>query len=66
MSMLVILLATPPRADAAPPPEAPALAWLLSDDGLAVTRQGQSAPALLPRADSVVAVVPAPAVAAAK
>lgn len=63
MSMLVILLAAPPRAETAAPADASTLAWLLSADGLAVTRQGPSAPALMPRADSVVAVVPATAIA---
>lgn len=63
MPMLVILLAAPPRADQAAPAEPSTLAWLLSPDGLSVTRQGSSAPALMPRADSVVAVVPAPAIA---
>jgi general secretion pathway protein L len=63
MSLLVILLPAPPRADMAAPDPAAALAWLLSPDGLVVARQGQSAPALMPRADSVVAVVPAGAIA---
>jgi general secretion pathway protein L len=63
MSLLVILLATPPRADAAPVAEPAPLAWLLSPDGLSLARQGEAAPALMPRADSVVAVLPAQAVA---
>ena len=61
--MLVILLPAPPRADAATPDPASALAWLLSPDGLSVARQGSSAPALMPRADTVIAVVPANAIA---
>jgi general secretion pathway protein L len=63
MSMLLILLPAPPRADMAAPDPATALAWLLSPDGLVVARQGLSPPALMPRADSVVAVVPAGAIA---
>jgi len=71
MSLLVLLLAPPPRADAngAAPGgalaagDAPPLAWLLSPDGLTLTRQGSSAPGLCPRADSVVVVVPAGAIA---
>jgi general secretion pathway protein L len=63
MALLVILLAPPPRADTPASAEAPALAWLLSPDGLSVTRQGESAPAQCPKADSVVAVLPAAAVA---
>lgn len=58
MSMLVILLAAPPRADAPGPAEPVSLGWLLSPDGLSLARQGLSPPALMPRADSVVAVVP--------
>lgn len=63
MSMLVILLSPPERADTAAPDPASPLAWLLSPDGLALARQGHSAPALMPRADSVVAVLPASAIA---
>ena len=71
MSLLVILLPAPPRADTAgaapgaalPAGEAAPLAWLLSPDGLTLARQGSAAPALCPRADSVVAVVPAGAIA---
>ena len=63
MSMLVILLPSPARVDkAAPDPSSP-LAWLLSPDGLSVARQGHSAATLMPRADTVVAVLPASAVA---
>ena len=61
--MLVILLPAPARADTAAPDQPSALDWVLSPDGLSVTRQGSSAPALMPRADTVVAVVPANAVA---
>jgi general secretion pathway protein L len=63
MSMLVILLPAPMRADTAAPDQPPVLAWLLSPDGLSVARQGESAPALMPRADTVIAVLPAAAVA---
>ena len=63
MTLLVILLPAPPRADAPPPAEQPPLAWLLSPDGLAVGQRGSSAPASLPAADTVVAVAPADAVA---
>lgn len=71
MSLLVLLLAAPPRADATgaapggalPAGESAPLAWLLSPDGLALPRQGIAAPALCPRADSVVVVVPAGAIA---
>ncbi len=63
MALLVILLPDPVAADAAAPPEPSALTWLLSPDGLVLSRQSESAPALCPRADSVVAVVPATAIA---
>ena len=63
MSLLVILLPAPPRADATPTPDDAPLAWWLSPDGLTVSRQGSSGPAGFPRADSVVAVAPATAVA---
>ncbi len=63
MTLLVILLPAPPRADAPPPAEPAALDWLLSPDGLAVGQRGSSAAAALPPADSVVAVAPADAVA---
>lgn len=61
MAMLVILLPARPRAPAASaaPPAADALGWLLSSDGLTITRQGRSGAGQLPPADSVVVVVPA-------
>jgi general secretion pathway protein L len=62
MTVLVVLL--PPRLrlgarpDAGAAPAAAAeFAWGLSDDGVELTGQGHSQPALLPRADSVVAVL---------
>ena len=63
MSMLVILLPAPRPADEAPAAEQPLLTWLLSPDGLAISRQGQASAAALPKADTVVAVVDAQAVA---
>jgi general secretion pathway protein L len=63
MALLVILLPAPPGPDDPPPAVPPSLSWVLSPDGLAVARQGHSTPALWPPADSVVAVVPAGAVA---
>ncbi len=69
MALLVILLPAPPPAPAAlPAPAGPAtdpapLAWLLSADGLVIGRQGSSAPAACPKADTVVAVLPAGSVA---
>jgi general secretion pathway protein L len=63
MTLLVILLPAPPRADAPSPAETAALTWLLSPDGLAVGQRGSSAAAALPPADTVVAVAPAEAVA---
>lgn len=63
MTLLVILLPAPPRADAPPPAETALLTWLLSPDGLAVGQRGSSAAAALPPADTVVAVAPAEAVA---
>ena len=63
MTLLVILLPAPLRADAPPPGDAAPLAWLLSPDGLAVARRGSSAASTLPAADTVVAVAPADAVA---
>ena len=54
--MLVILLAPRPRADASDADTA--LVHVLSHDGLAVAQTGRCAPALMPKADSVVAVVP--------
>lgn len=63
MSLLVILLPAPPRADALAAAEPAPLDWLLSPDGLSVARRGSSTPALCPKADSVVAVAPAQALA---
>jgi general secretion pathway protein L len=63
MTLLVILLPAPPRADAPPPADAAPLDWLLSPDGLALGQRGSSAAAALPPADTVVAVAPAEAVA---
>jgi len=63
MTLLVILLPAPPRADAPPAAEPAALDWLLSPDGLAVGQRGSSAAAGLPPADTVVAVAPAGSVA---
>ena len=63
MALLVILLPPPPQADAVLATEPVPLAWLLSPDGLALTRQGESVPALCPKADSVVVVLPAISVA---
>lgn len=57
MALLVILLPAQPAGGTAPDPAQP-LAWLLSPDGLAIARQGRGAPAELPRADTVVAVLP--------
>ncbi len=57
MSELVILL--PPRPRDGASAEAPSdLAFVLSADGRSVTRQGRAEPAQLPRATSVVAVLP--------
>lgn len=56
MSILVVLL--PPRARAGAPSDgdaAPEYAYLLSADGLNVSRQGRTTPALLPKADTVIA-----------
>ena len=62
MTVLVVLL--PPRARlsarpgaGAAPPATAEFAWGLSDDGIELTSQGRSQPSLLPRADSVVAVL---------
>src|SRR3954454_8194831 len=61
MSVLVILIPPRPRlaarGAAEPPPRALEFDYVLSADGLGVTASGRDAPALLPRADSVVAVV---------
>lgn len=63
MTLLVILLPAPARADAPLRPTPATLDWLLSPDGLAVRRRGSSPIADLPAADSIVAVVPAGSVA---
>lgn len=63
MTLLVILLPAPARADAPLRPEPATLDWLLSPDGLAVRRRGSSPIADLPAADSIVAVAPAGSVA---
>jgi len=60
MSILVVLLPPRSRAGAAADGErdaAPEYAYLLSADGLNVARQGRTTPALLPKADTVVAWV---------
>lgn len=69
MSLLVISLAPRPRlgprdaaaaGEAAPALRAPAeFDYVLSRDGVLVGRHGRCAPALMPRADTVVAVAPA-------
>jgi general secretion pathway protein L len=57
MSVLVILL--PPRPRGGAPATAPAeFSWVLSSDGSTPSRQGHSAAAALPRANSVCAVMP--------
>jgi general secretion pathway protein L len=56
MSILVVLL--PPRSRAGATADgdaAPEYAYLLSADGLSVSRQGRTTPTLLPKADTVVA-----------
>lgn len=63
MTLLVILLPAPPRADAPAGAEPAMLDWLLSPDGLAVGKRGSGDVADLPPADTVVAVAPADAVA---
>jgi general secretion pathway protein L len=63
MSTLVVLL--PPRARLGPATESPAegeampaeYSYAFSPDGLTLTKQGEAAPDVLPKADSVVAVV---------
>jgi general secretion pathway protein L len=57
MSILVVLLPARERAAAAEAERdaAPEYAYLLSTDGLGVSRQGRTTPALLPKADTVVA-----------
>src|SRR5688500_1183482 len=58
MSILVVLLPPRTRAGAAADGDAaPEYAYLLSADGLSVARQGRTTPALLPKADTVVAWV---------
>lgn len=59
MALLVILLPPPAldAGDAAPDP-GPPLGWLLSPDGLTISRQGQGRSAEWPAADTVVAVLP--------
>jgi general secretion pathway protein L len=59
MSMLVIQLPPRARGGEAPPEPAAALAHVLSSDGLGVSAQGRGLPQPWPKADSVVAVVPA-------
>ena len=66
MALLVILLPAPDPGGASPAlagTEPPTLTWLFSPDGLTITRNGETAPTAWPRADSVVAVVPAQAIA---
>lgn len=63
MPLLVILLPAPPRADRPPAVEPVSVDWLLSPDGLAVSRRGSSAPSQCPKADTVVAVAPPQSVA---
>ena len=63
MAMLVILLPAPLMADPADAAAVAPLAWVLSADGLSASQQGDDVPAAWPRADSVVAVVPALALA---
>src|SRR5512134_1455542 len=57
MSILVVLLPARERAGAAEAERdaAPEYAYLLSADGLSVSRQGRTTSALLPKADTVVA-----------
>ena len=63
MSTLVIQLPARPRLQGgaegvrAPAAAAPELAYVLTPDGMAVSKHGRVAPALLPRSDSVVAVL---------
>lgn len=65
MTTLVVALPSRPRlhaghGDAAAAPVRPTdFAFAFSSDGLSIDRQGRAAPALLPRADHVVAVLPA-------
>lgn len=55
MSILVVLIPPRPRAGA---PAAAEFSYVLSPDGLAIGAQGRCAPGQLPKADSVVAVLP--------
>ena len=57
MSILVVLLPARQRGTAASGDAAPEYSYLLSADGLGVTRQGRTTAALLPKADTVVAWV---------
>lgn len=64
MSTLAVLLPTRKRLSArhadeagSVGPDGPQLLWALSDDGLSVSSSGQAGVGLLPRADSVVAVL---------
>lgn len=60
MALLVFLLPARPRASSAPAPSvAGELAWVLSADGVQISRQGSSPPGQAPTADTVVAVLPA-------
>ena len=63
MAMLVILLPAPRMADLPAADDTAPLAWLLSADGLGLSRQGDDIATPWPKADSVVAVVPALALA---
>ena len=67
MALLVLLLPPPPRPDTAPSTATAAdpapLAWLLSPDGLRISQQGEGPAAQCPKADTVVAVLPALSVA---
>ncbi len=63
MALLVLLLPALPRQDATPSADPAPLAWLLSPDGLRIGRQGESPAAQCPKADTVVAVLPALSVA---
>lgn len=67
MSVLVVLMPMPGRAAYSDVPGVGAAVpgrrdtpwrWALSDDGRQVTRQGEDPPALWPRADTLVALVP--------
>ena len=57
MSILVVLLPARDRSAAAPGDAAAEYGYLLSADGLGVSRQGRTTAALLPKADTVVAWV---------